>query len=133
MSLSCPRCLDISLEEIELEGIPIDRCPRCAGLWFDNSEVGELTKLKNRLNVFESIVPPSSFGEQAAHCPRCTGVPLRQMRFGVSGREALLYRCASCLGTWVDRGEFREIEDKNLVNTLTEFFAQIPQMSLKRD
>lgn len=37
----CPRC-DASLEEIALDTLRIDRCPKGDGLWFDRGEVGAL-------------------------------------------------------------------------------------------
>ncbi len=125
MSLDCPRCKHTHLEEIELGEVPVDRCPCCAGIWFDNAEVGELTGLKNKLQVFESIVPPSGLETEKILCPRCEGVPMRRLTMPIGKRNTTLYRCVSCLGTWLDRGELREIEDPKLIESLTAFFSQI--------
>ena len=126
MSLDCPRCKHMSLEEIELGEVPIDRCPCCAGLWFDNAEVSRLTGLKTSLQGFESIVPPSSIDTEQMPCPRCKDVELRRLSIATEqDRNAVLYRCASCLGTWLDRGELREIEDPKLVESLTAYFSRI--------
>jgi Zn-finger nucleic acid-binding protein len=125
MSLNCPRCKHAFLEEIELREIPLDRCPCCAGIWFDNAEVSELTRLKNQLSGFESIVPSSSFHAENMPCPKCDGVTLRRLVMQSGGRDKILYRCASCLGTWIDRGELRESEDPNLAESLTAFFSDI--------
>ena len=126
MSLDCPRCKHASLEEIEFGEVPIDRCPCCAGLWFDNAEVSRLTGLKTNLQGFESIVPPSSIDGEEMNCPRCKDVSLRRLSIATKqNRNAVLYRCASCLGTWLDRGELREIEDPKLVESLTAYFSRI--------
>jgi Zn-finger nucleic acid-binding protein len=125
MALDCPRCKHVPLEEIELGDVPVDRCARCAGIWFDNAEVGELTRLKNKLQGFESLVPPSTYDTEDMLCPRCNGVSLRRLVVPSDGRDRILFRCVSCLGTWVDRGELREIEDRRLVESLTEFFSGI--------
>ena len=122
MALDCPRCQGVALEEIELGETPIDRCPRCAGLWFDNAEAGEITGMRSQLQKFESMVPPSEYGEEEIMCPRCEGVPLRRLALSGETREHQLLRCVSCVGTWVDRGELREIEDASLVETLTTYF-----------
>ena len=125
MSLDCPRCKHTLLEEIELGEVLVDRCPCCAGIWFDNAEVGELTGLKNKLQGFESIVPPSEHDSENMPCPRCRGVDMRRLSMPTEARNTTLFRCVSCLGTWLDRGELREIEDPKLIESLTAFFSQI--------
>jgi Zn-finger nucleic acid-binding protein len=125
MLLSCPRCKHAVLEEIELREVPLDRCPCCAGIWFDNAEVLELTGLKNQLSGFESIVPAVVFHKEKMACPKCDGVTLRRLVMPSEGRDKVLYRCASCLGTWIDRGELREAEDSGLALSITAFFADI--------
>lgn len=39
----CPRCHDAFLDEIEREGVIVDVCRKCRGLWLDR---GELEKLR---------------------------------------------------------------------------------------
>ena len=40
--MNCPRCIGITLVEIDRDGITLDRCDRCRGIWLDR---GELEKL----------------------------------------------------------------------------------------
>ena len=40
--MTCPRCDKSVLEERERDGVVIDACPRCRGIWLDR---GELEKL----------------------------------------------------------------------------------------
>ena len=40
--MTCPRCEDRPLEERDRDGVTIDLCPRCRGIWLDR---GELEKL----------------------------------------------------------------------------------------
>lgn len=42
--LKCPVCSDIKMREIEKDGVLIDVCPDCKGVWLDR---GELDKLMN--------------------------------------------------------------------------------------
>ena len=125
MALNCPRCNPIKLEEIELGDIPVDRCPRCGGLWFDNSEVTALTGRGPELSGFESIVPPATFIETTMQCPRCANVDLRKLDVTGKNRTQTIYRCISCLGTWIDRGELRETEDTTVLNALKAYFSDI--------
>ena len=42
--MNCPRC-KASLSELDRDGITVDRCDRCRGIWLDR---GELEKLLAR-------------------------------------------------------------------------------------
>lgn len=42
-TLPCPRC-DGRLKEMTYEGIQIDRCTKCNGIWLDAGEMEQLTK-----------------------------------------------------------------------------------------
>lgn len=42
-SMKCPRC-DGSLEESQFEGVAIDTCDTCGGVWLDCGELGQLAK-----------------------------------------------------------------------------------------
>jgi uncharacterized protein len=44
-SMRCPVCEDVSLTISSREGIEIDHCPRCRGVWLDR---GELDKIIER-------------------------------------------------------------------------------------
>jgi hypothetical protein len=45
LSLECPRC-DGTLTEVQFEGVAIDICGKCAGVWLDAGELAQLTKEK---------------------------------------------------------------------------------------
>ncbi len=42
-SMRCPRCTG-TLVEIKFEGVLIDRCDNCTGIWLDPGEFAELVK-----------------------------------------------------------------------------------------
>ena len=44
-SLQCPKCRH-GMEEETLDGITIDRCTHCEGLWFDGDEAHQLKSLE---------------------------------------------------------------------------------------
>lgn len=45
--MNCPVCKDVALVLADRQGIEIDYCPRCRGVWLDR---GELDKLIERAN-----------------------------------------------------------------------------------
>ena len=53
--MTCPRCHDTTLIELDREGVTIDRCERCRGIWLDR---GELDKLLERAAA--ASAPPTA-------------------------------------------------------------------------
>ena len=49
--MKCPTCPDAALAMTDRQGIEIDYCPKCRGVWLDR---GELDKLLERAAVPES-------------------------------------------------------------------------------
>lgn len=46
--MNCPVCKDVQLVMSERQGIEIDYCPQCRGIWLDR---GELDKIIERSNA----------------------------------------------------------------------------------
>jgi len=53
--LKCPNCTDETLVMSDRQGVEIDYCPKCRGVWLDR---GELDKLLERSAVQEPPRPP---------------------------------------------------------------------------
>lgn len=53
--MQCPSCPDTSLSMASREGIEIDYCPKCRGVWLDR---GELDKIIDRA-AGQPAVPPA--------------------------------------------------------------------------
>lgn len=45
--MKCPVCNDVRMREVEKDGVLIDVCPDCKGVWLDR---GELEKLLKEIN-----------------------------------------------------------------------------------
>ncbi len=54
--MNCPSCQDERLAITERQGVEIDYCPRCRGVWLDR---GELDKLIERAAPAPAAVVPS--------------------------------------------------------------------------
>ena len=125
MALDCPRCRVGTLRELEIGEVLIDRCDTCAGLWFDNDEISDIAGMDGAGRRAETLLPP---GENAVHemaCPRCPDVSLRHLRIDRADEvePLVVFRCVSCAGTWLDRGELRRFEDPGLAAFLKQHFA----------
>ena len=43
-SMQCPRCDGGKLGEEKVDGVTIDRCDKCGGVWLDSGELEQITK-----------------------------------------------------------------------------------------
>jgi Zn-finger nucleic acid-binding protein len=65
--MKCPVCTTVNLSLSDRQGIEIDYCPQCRGVWLDR---GELDKLIER-SYSQAVVPPPS----APPAPRYAQAP----------------------------------------------------------
>lgn len=42
--MRCPICNDVRMREVEKDGVLIDVCPECKGVWLDRGELEKLMK-----------------------------------------------------------------------------------------
>ena len=54
-NMKCPVCTTVNLVMSERQGVEIDYCPDCRGVWLDR---GELDKIIERAATQESAPPP---------------------------------------------------------------------------
>ena len=110
--LSCPRD-GAALETVVREGVTIDRCGTCRGMWFDK---GELRRVSGERRVEREatrgrIVPvQSDFA-----CIRCGGVS--HLSFI---EEVSVDACSACHGVWLDGGELEEARRQVEVRRIME-------------
>jgi Zn-finger nucleic acid-binding protein len=107
-NLCCVKCNSI-LDKATFQGLEVDLCPKCGGLWLDRGEItraaklpeAELTRLRALLTG--SSGPPPIPTQTKAPCPACPGA-LSEV---VLGAVHVDY-CEKCHGIFLDRGELEE-------------------------
>ncbi len=122
----CPKCKN-DMEAIDHEGVEVDRCKNCKGIWFD---VGESHSLRDK-DAAEAIDTgdPSKGRETNSidryRCPRCDGGMMR--RVDPERTDIRYEECTSCRGTFFDAGEFSDLNR----DAISEFFrhATTPKRS----
>ena len=57
--MKCPVCPDTTLLMSERQGVEIDYCPTCRGVWLDRGELDKLIQLGSRQAVSPSPSTPS--------------------------------------------------------------------------
>ena len=103
--MNCPKCQG-ALHEMEIEGVKVDFCSPCKGIWFDKDEMAFMAELPADLP--EADVQQSAVATDF-DCPRCNNVKLHAMKF-VKAEALIIDRCPACHGIWLDKGELPKVE-----------------------
>lgn len=104
--MKCPKCVS-PLHEFTIEGVEMDFCDGCKGIWFDKDEIAFMTELRND---FPNPQADRTAGRPTIFpCPRC-GNTLEELKFAPL-HDLLVDRCPDCHGVWLDKGELKKVED----------------------
>lgn len=100
MQRTCPR--DRSpLAPRKLEGVTVDECPRCSGVFFDANELGRATGDKELAKYLAQVHGKAN---SPMVCPGCGNL----MDLDKVG-DVEVDHCTSCLGVWLDAGEMDRV------------------------
>lgn len=110
----CPDCRS-PLKSESFQGIELDLCEICAGIWFDmgelrrlmDSEPHALIKAEDRVKPAGDPRPDRSDAPRL--CPRCR-LPMQPYRY-MHASFIWLDGCERCSGIWADEGELQLIEE----------------------
>ncbi|ACB53089.1 hypothetical protein cce_3741 [Crocosphaera subtropica ATCC 51142] len=109
--LRCPKCRG-KLEPIIYEGIEVDRCCQCSGIWFDSSEAENLKKLRGSEKIdigHLSQKNDKEVLETDVFCPHCDLAMIKM--FDIDKHPIWYETCPQCQGIWFDAGEFKKFKD----------------------
>jgi len=117
--MQCPRC-DVALIAHGVEGVEIDKCPQCKGLWFQQGELRDAKDVAApdvRWLDFEiwKHMDHFRFSVLPLICPKCK-IPMVAVSYGDTDVE--VDYCPKCQGIWLDEGEFERI-----IHALTQELA----------
>ena len=64
--MKCPVCRETTLLMSDRQGVEIDYCPQCRGVWLDRGELDKLIELSSKQETQRITAPPT----QAPHPAR---------------------------------------------------------------
>jgi Zn-finger nucleic acid-binding protein len=109
-AIRCPKCRS-DMELLVYEGVEIDRCQYCKGLWFDAGEIQALKRSEAaaELDIGSASVGRSLNSQQDYDCPRCAG-PMEQT---ADARQPHIHfeTCRDCGGSFLDAGELTDLAE----------------------
>jgi len=105
--MNCPKCR-AAMEVVAFEGIEVDRCTMCKGIWFDVLEKEHLGELRGSEAIDVGERPADAGTPHRILCPVCKST---MISMSVVGHPDLKYEsCTVCFGAFFDAGEFREFK-----------------------
>ena len=60
--MKCPVCKDVTLTMSERQGIEIDYCPQCRGVWLDRGELDKIIERSAAEAAPRPAAPPPAYG-----------------------------------------------------------------------
>jgi Zn-finger nucleic acid-binding protein len=104
--MKCPRCKVNELHQHadDQSGVILDVCRDCRGILFDEGELVQVLDVAAR-----GLIPPAKSTErETVRCPKCQ-LPMTAFHYPLT--VATVDMCRECHAVWLDRGEFREIQE----------------------
>src|SRR4051812_8502221 len=116
--MNCPKWR-AAMAKVEFEGVEVDRCTLCDGIWFDALEKEQLRDTPRAAEAIDVGQTPADAGSLKRHllCPVCKTLMIPMTVHG--GPPGLVYEsCTVCYGAFMDAGEFRAFaRDGSLADT----------------
>jgi Zn-finger nucleic acid-binding protein len=103
---------------VEFEGVTVDRCTSCGGLWFDALEHTNL-KRKEGSESLDTGDPDVGRTHDAKAVVLCPVDGQRMVRMvDVTQPHIWLESCPACGGVFFDAGEFRDFKERTWMEFL---------------
>ena len=115
-----PKCR-ADMETLTIEGVEIDRCTACRGLWFDPGEAEKLRSgnIAAAIDTGDAVTGRALNANDRYRCPRCGG---RMLRTTDAKQTHIWYEeCAACHGSYFDAGEFTDLATLSVSDLFKRF------------
>lgn len=111
--MKCPKCFG-SMDAIHYDGVEVDRCTECYGLFFDHLERETLKKMEGAeiLDVGDEFVGARYNEILDVPCPKCSTRMDHVLH--TDPFEIKFEHCKACGGSYFDAGEFRDYLDDEI-------------------
>ncbi len=120
--MNCPKC-QAAMESVKYEGVEIDRCTACKGLWFDMLEQEDLKKLQaaKKIDIGDAMAGKKLDFKSDIECPKCHAQMLKMV---VLNQPHIRYEsCSVCYGVFFDAGEFRDYKEETVADVFKDLLA----------
>ena len=121
--MECPKC-HAAMELITFDGVTVDRCTGCKGIWFDANEQKWLKEKKGSeaIDTGDTTVGKNMDKITNYNCLRCGGGMIRMV--DVDQHHIDYEACSVCYGIFLDAGEFKDLKDYTMSEYLMGLFGR---------
>lgn len=121
--MNCPKCGG-KMQLVMFEGIGVERCTECRGLWFDMLEHEHLAAIEGSEAIdFGSDELGERFNDiDDIDCPKCSSPMLKMV--DVDQPHIWYEGCPGCYGVFFDAGEFRDYKEKSVFDFFRALFTK---------
>ncbi len=106
--MNCPKCRIDQMKAETFEGIEIDRCPSCKGMYLDKGELKGMIakKMGNTADTLNFSSTSDQMDAVPGHCPRCD----LDMVVVKGPGDVKVDVCRQCGGAFLDQGELATLQ-----------------------
>ena len=105
--MQCPKCQSNAPDFNTAEGVLLNFCNGCSGLWFDEGELALYCETEHDVPDLDALLSQARATSFA--CPRCQDERLMELPY-FAGEDVLIDWCPACHGAWLDQQELGKIE-----------------------
>lgn len=122
-AMRCPKCRS-DMQAIDVDGVEVDRCTICQGLWFDRGEVERVIEARAAasLDIGDAAVGKVQNDIDQYRCPRCGGPMARLVDAGQP--HIWFEKCGACHGSFFDAGELKDLSRLTIADHFRRFTAK---------
>ena len=106
--MKCPRCCNVELSIKETEGINVQLCSSCSGIFLHQGELKKLAHHTAGDIEYSSLANIDQDKPSELLCPACEKENLIDVNFA-SYSDIIMKYCRKCSGIWLDKGELEQI------------------------
>ena len=105
----CPSC-KVEMEQRKYEGVTVDRCSQCEGVWLDYGELRLIATIRERKFTEEELdaamkADSRRTEESPVLCPKCDRPMEKRESY-----DTVVDMCPQRHGIWLDKGELERIQ-----------------------
>lgn len=110
--------------KVKFEGVEVDNCTGCHGIFFDAFEKEQLLKMKGAEAIdFGDLRVGRQFNKvHRINCPRCGSRMIRMV--DLDQPHIGFEHCTVCGGSFFDAGEFRDLMHHSIVDFFRDLVVQ---------
>ena len=121
--MKCPKC-GSDMEKVAYEGIEVDRCTGCRGIWFDMLEHEHLKAIEGSesIDIGDPEVGHDNDMISRIDCPACGAGMIRMVD---NKQPHIRYEaCTTCYGVYFDAGEFKDFKEETILGFFKDLFVK---------